>query len=138
MLDLIKNNMWLKWPLFPFVMVYLIIVGGFLLPFSVGNMGKNIYTVIPKMSLWILSWGWGFVWFAFGLATKSVTVQQYAFGLDQSLNALIGGSRDLTLSSALGDKIVSGKAKLFEIHFCNTLSLYDDTYTHHCVEARGN
>jgi len=129
----------MKWLQFPFIFVYLLVVGAFVLPFSLGGWSRTRWYVFPfVMVMWIVTWALAFPSFVIGLVFGSRAIQQYAFGLDQACNALLGYSRDITLSSTLGDKIVAGKAKWFEVHFCNALSYYDPDYDRHCVEARGN
>jgi len=111
-------------------------IGGFSLPYTLGNMKS--WTAVYRHPLWLVTGSWGIAVILFGFMVRDRDVQQYGFSVDQALNGLIGNNRDITLSSMLGDKIASGKATKSEIVLCKALSLLDTTSDRHCLSSRGN
>ena len=61
--------------------------------------------------------------------------QQVAEGLDQSMNGILGGNIDHTISGRMGYRIKTGKATKFEIWLCKVLSKIDQTTDTHCLSA---
>jgi len=55
--------------------------------------------------------------------------------LDQTVNTVLGGNPDETLSGRMGKRIEEGRATKAEVMLCKALSWIDRGSKRHCVES---
>lgn len=112
-----------------------VLIGMFVIPFSIGKIHKNVLKAPLMVSIY---------WLSFTLAAVSVLVYiiskdrwffYMAVSLDQTGNTALGGDMDNTMSGRLGEKIVNGTSTALEVRLCRALSVIDPTTKTHCISS---
>ena len=123
--------------LFPFALIGFVIIGVFVLPFSLGKIHQGILLCLPKWFMYLFSFLLSAIFLLLYILsfTKVDWFITMASSTDQVGNTAINGNMDNTVSGRLGYKIKSGKANCCEKLFCRILSYLDPTTKTHCISS---
>ena len=117
-------------------LIAFIIIGAFILPFSLGKIHQGLLCCLNWLAF-LLSFIVSVLFLLLYLLTfaKVSWFITMASSLDQVGNTAINGNQDNTVSGRLGYKIKMGKANCCEKLFCRILSMYDPTSNTHCISS---